>query len=117
MRESKAPASRAQRILLPTLTRSLDAWDLADLVIEVGGESVRLGDYWLAVRMQAAASRLERGVGAQPLRATPHPRTCDVGLHGACPAVPASAIPSHTHLATASALADRPAASPSERGA
>lgn len=62
MRESKAPVPRTPPILLPVPTRVPDALELAGIVIEVDGESVRLGDYWLAVRMQAAAARRERGL-------------------------------------------------------
>lgn len=61
MRESKAPAPRVQRILVPVAPHRPDLLELSAVVIHVDGQAVTLGDYWVAVRMQAAAARLERG--------------------------------------------------------
>lgn len=100
MRESKTTVPRAQRVLLSVPTPRADVFDLAGVLIKIDGHLVTLGDYWVAVRMQAASARLDRGVGAQPLRATPYPHTGNVCLIGNRPAVPSSASPSHTHLMT-----------------
>lgn len=57
MREDRAPKSRPPRMLTPVHTPIPDAFDLADVVITVDGEDVRLGDYWHIARIEAAFSR------------------------------------------------------------
>ena len=57
MREDRAPKPRPPRMLTPVHTPIPDAFDLADVVITVDGEEVRLGDYWTQAFVEAAFSR------------------------------------------------------------
>lgn len=57
MREDRAPTPRPPRMLTPVNVRCPDAFELADIIITVDGEDVRLGDYWHIARIEAAFSR------------------------------------------------------------
>lgn len=57
MRENRAPKRRPPRLLTPVYTRPVDAFDLADQVITVDGEEIRLGDYWNVAHIEAALWR------------------------------------------------------------
>lgn len=54
MRESKAPAVRPPRALVALSVPLVDAFAIADQLIVVDGEEVRLGDYWGIARYQSA---------------------------------------------------------------
>ena len=57
MRESRAPVQRPPRQPYGLASPVVTAFDIADVLITVDGEEVRLGDYWFIVRCEAEASR------------------------------------------------------------
>ena len=57
MRESRAPVQRPPRALPDRSTPVVDAFAIADVLIVVDGEEVRLGDYWFIARCEADAVR------------------------------------------------------------
>lgn len=57
MREDRAPKPRPPRMLTPVNTPVITAFDIADRIIIVDGEEVRLGDYWTQAFVEAAFSR------------------------------------------------------------
>jgi hypothetical protein len=57
MRENRAPAPRPPRALLDYSYERRDAFDLADTLVTIGGEEIRLGDLWNIARIEAEISR------------------------------------------------------------
>jgi hypothetical protein len=56
MREDRRPPERPQRALQPRYTPLVEAFDIADRLITIDGETIRLGDYWPMARAAAEGS-------------------------------------------------------------
>lgn len=56
MRENRAPTPRPPRALTDLPYTRLDAFDLADTRVTIGGEEIRLGDLWNIARIEAEMS-------------------------------------------------------------
>lgn len=57
MRESRAVAVRPPTPLLDRYSPVIDAFAIADVLIVVDGEEIRLGDYWFIASCEGEASR------------------------------------------------------------
>ena len=57
MRESRAAVKRPPAPLLDRYSPLVDAFAIADVLIVVDGEEIRLGDYWFIASCEAEASR------------------------------------------------------------
>lgn len=56
MRESRAVAERPQRALIARYTPLIESFDIADVEVTIGGETIRLGDLWAINRIEAQMS-------------------------------------------------------------
>lgn len=56
MCESRSIPERPQRALQPRYTPLIESFDIADVEVTIGGETIRLGDLWAINRIQAQMS-------------------------------------------------------------
>jgi len=56
VRESRSIPERPQRVLHPRYTPVIESFDIADVEVTIGGETIRLGDLWHIHRAEAEGS-------------------------------------------------------------